>query len=161
MTSTAKDQARLDSLFTAAAGAILVDRPNALKAISDAERVMKRVVRRAETPDGYERVSFAQRRGPTIEATARLLRQNSYQIERGQPLEITLEIWETVAGALMAVSASTLADGTGREDIRVTVVPPTEDVLAMRLAVMDGFDWHDYAKTMARKLGWSLVQELD
>ena len=47
-----------------------------------------------------------------------------------------------------------------REDARVTVVPPTDDVQAMRFAVLDAFDWDNRARSMARKLGWSLRTEV-
>lgn len=128
---------------------------------SDAVRAIKRAARRAEVPEGYERITFTQDKGPTIEATVRLLAETSFQIMGRQTLDIALEIYETAAGALLAVSASTLPGGTGREDVRVTVVPPSADVLAMRIAVMDAFDWHQYARSMARKLGWNLIVEVD
>lgn len=129
--------------------------------IADAQRSVKRLLKRAAVPEDYERVTFKQDKGPTIEATVRLLGSTSFEITGRQTLEITLEIYETAAGALLAVSASTLPGGTGREDLRVTVVPPTDDVLAMRTAVMDAFDWSVYARSMARKLGWNLIQEVD
>lgn len=161
MTLTAKDKDRIDSLCRNAALVAEIDRGAALSVIADAERALKRAVRRAEVPEAYERITFKQEKGPTIEATVRLLAETSFQIMGRQTLEITLEIYETVAGALLAVSASTLPGGKGREDVRVTVVSPTDDVLAMRTAVMDAFSWSDYARSMAHKLGWNLVQEVD
>lgn len=163
MTIAEKDQAKIGNLLLAAEGAMLADRPTALSVIADAERALKRGVRRAEVRAGYERMTLTQDRGPTIEANVRLLGETAFQIEshRGIDLDITLEVYETQAGALLAVSASTLPGGTGREDVRVTVVHPIADVLAMRIAVMDAFLWSDYARSMARKLGWNLIVDVD
>lgn len=163
MNLTAKDKDRIDSLFEQAAHAVRADRPAAISVIADAERALKRVVRRAEFPVGYKRVTFTQDKGAKIETTARLLADATFPIEAysGQPLELTIEIWETVAGALLAVSASTLPGGAGRQDTRVTVAPPSADVLAMRLAVMDAFEWNVYARSMARKLGWNLIVDVE
>jgi len=145
----------LDRLDQSTRGAIT-------SAIADAQRAVKRILKRAEElPAEWERVEFAQDKGPTIEATARLLAETTFETQRGQPLEIVLEIWETQGGALIAVSASTLPGGTGREDLRATVVPPIADVQAMRIAVMDALNWHVRARSMVRKLGWSLRVEVD
>lgn len=131
-------------------------------AIADARRAMNRILKRAEQlPAEWERVEFVQDRGPTIEATAHLLAETTFETGRGQPLEMSLEIWETQGGALIAVSATTLPGGAGREDLRATVVPPIDDAQAMRFAVMDAFHWHQRARSMVRKLGWSLRTEID
>jgi hypothetical protein len=154
---------RIETVRGLAADAWQVAGQEAASIMADTERALKRAVRRAEVPAGYERMTFTQDKGATVEATVRLLAQTALQIiaHRGQELEIALEIYESAAGALLAVSASTLPGGTGREDVRVTVVPPTDDVLAMRIAVMDAFSWSDYARSMARKLGWNLIVEVD
>lgn len=154
---------RIETVRGLAVDAWQVAGQEAVSIMTDTERALKRAKKRAEVPAGYERLTFTQDKGPTIEATVRLLADTAFQIEthRGQQLDIALEIYETAAGALLAVSASTLPGGTGREDVRVTVVPPTDDVLAMRLAVMDAFDWSNYARSMARKLGWNMIVEID
>lgn len=131
--------------------------PAALAAIADCERALKRITARGKPlPAEYERVEIVQAAGPTVEFSGRLLAENGYTTRGPQPLEITMEIFETIGGALVAVSSSTLPGNEGREDCRVTVVEPSEDVQAMRFAIMDAFEWRDRARSMAKKLGWSL-----
>ena len=113
-----------------------------------------------ELEGDWERISIAQMRGPTIEATARLLAYTGFT-EKRNGLEILLEIYETKGGALLAISSSTLPGGAGREDARIAVVEPSDDVLAMRYAVMEHFNWENRARSMVRKLGWSLLREVE
>jgi hypothetical protein len=127
--------------------------------LADALKAMKREIRRAEVADEWERVEIVQMRGPTVEFTGRLLASTEFTA-KGGALDMALEIWETKARALVAVSSGVMA-GREREDARVTVVPPTDDVQAMRFAVLDAFDWDNRARSMARKLGWSLRLEVE
>ena len=127
--------------------------------LADALKAMKREIRRAEVADEWERVEIVQMRGPTVEFTGRLLASTEFTT-KGGALDMALEIGETKARALVAVSSGVMA-GREREDARVTVVPPTDDVQAMRFAVLDAFDWDNRARSMARKLGWSLRVEVD
>ena len=121
---------------------------------------MKREIRRAEAADEWERVETVQMRGPTVEFTGRLLASTEFTT-KGGALDMALEIWETKAGALVAVSSGMSWGRESREDARVTVVSPTDDVQAMRFAVLDAFDWDNRARSMARKLGWSLRLEVE
>jgi len=154
---------KLLALIEAGSAAIAVDRNAALGAINDATRALKRVVNRATPlPAEYERVELVQSRGPAIEFSGRLLCDTNFETRSGQPLEITLEVWETLGGALVAVSTSTLPNDRGREDCRALVVPPQADQLAMRLEVMAFFDWANHARSMVRKaLRWSLKVEVE
>lgn len=153
---------RIDTLVSVAAEAEAKN-PSAVGAIiADAERALRRVISRGVSlPEEYERVEIVQASGPTIEFSGRLLAENGYTTRGPQPLEIRLEIWESLAGALVAVSSSTLPGNEGREDCRVTVVEPSEDAQAMRFAIMDAFEWRDRARSMARKLGWNLKVEVE
>lgn len=126
--------------------------------LADAVKAMKREVRRHSASEGFDAIEIAQMRGPTVEFNGRLLAESEFTARAGQ--DMALEIYETEGGALVAVTSSTLPGETGREDARVTVVPPTDDVQAMRFAVMDAFRWENRARTMARKLGWSLRMEV-
>lgn len=128
--------------------------------LADALKAMKREIRRAEAADEWERVEIVQVRGPTVEFTGRLLASTDFTT-KGGALDMALEIWETKAGALVAVSSGMFRGRESREDARVTVVPPTDDVQAMRFAVLDAFDWDNRARSMARKLGWSLRLEVE
>lgn len=159
---TDKLDAALDRVKEWAEEANVANRSGALTALADAGAALKRIAKRgAPLPGEYEMVEIAQDRGPVVEFTGRLLAETSFETKRGQPLTMTLEIWETQGGALVAVSASTLPGESGREDARVTVVPPQDDVQAMRFAVMEHFQYENRARSMVRKLGWSLRQEVE
>lgn len=132
----------------------------AVNALADCERALKRAAKRAETLSGeYERVEFVPSRGPRIEFTGRMLIQHAHASRKG--LRIESEIWETHGGALVAMSASTPLEGHGYEDVRVTVIDPGEDIQAMRFAALDHFDWDQGVRKAATKAGWSLRREVD
>lgn len=125
-------------------------------ALGDCEQALKRIARRAEAlPAEYERVEIDQSRGPRVEFTGRLLADSEFQTKGRDALSITLEIWETKGGALIAASYAAPIDRNGHENARVTIVEPDEPQ-AMRFAVMEAFDWELRARSMAKKLGWSL-----
>lgn len=151
-----KYQAAMDRLGELAAASIDANRSAAISAMADCERALKRIVSRASLAEGFEAIDITQDRGPTIGFNGRLLASTEFETRGPKPLNILLEIFETQAGALIAVSSSVLAGGEGREDARVTVVPPQDDVQAMRFEVMQAFGWEVRARSMVRKLGWSL-----
>lgn len=158
--SECKFSARLQAVQAAVEQTQPIAGEQVLNILADTERALKRAASRAEElKDDWDRISIAQMRGPTVEATARLLAETSFT-EKRNGLEMLLEIYETRSGALIAVTSSTLPGGEGKEDARVAVVEPSDDPLAMRLAVMDHFNWENRARAMVRKLGWSLVQEV-
>lgn len=131
--------------------------------LADCERALRRIAKRAEAlPGDWERIEIRQMRGPTIEFTGRMLCDTTFVTQGRDALEITLEVWLTKGGSFVAVSASNLPGGQGREDERAAVIPKSDDELAMRFAVMDHFTWHTEAKKMVRKrLGWDLRVELE
>lgn len=155
-----KISAALEKVELAAVNAGDVPGGAMISALADCERALKRIAKRASVPADWERVEIVQARGPTVEMTARLLAETSFETRGNNALEIALEIWETQGGALVAVSSSTLPGHSGREDARLKIVPAQDNVQAMRFAVMAAFDWHDRARSMVRKLGWSLRQEV-
>lgn len=126
--------------------------------LADAVKAMKREVRRHSAGDGFEAIEIAQTRGPTVEFNGRLLADATFPTQRSG--DMTFEIYETEGGALVAVSIGEIPGQDHREDSRVVVVPPTDDVQAMRMAVMDAFDWSDRARSMVRKLGWVMRLEV-
>lgn len=134
-----------------------------LGAIADARRVMKRIIKRAEAlSENVERVEIKLSRGPTVEFSGQLLCEDEFTTRGRDPLKITMEVWETRGGALIAVSYSEPADRDGFENAEATVVEPIEDVQAMRFAVMDHFQWEDRARSMVRKkLDWALRREVE
>ena len=123
--------------------------------------------------DEYEKLRIIQPRGPTIQAQAKLLAKVEFE-KRGQvPVDVTLEVYETQGGALIAVRRSMPIDFDGVEEVRALVVEPipmaqslTTTALAREqqerhFEVMTFFDWEDRARTMARKLGWKLTKQVD
>ena len=101
--------------------------------------------------DEYEPVKISQTRGPRLEFEGKLLCED----DSGP---VSLEIWQTRGGAYVAVTEAPMRGD--QMDTRATVVEPGEEQ-AMRLAVMDAFDWENRARSMVRKqLKWQLVQEV-
>jgi hypothetical protein len=149
-------------------------------ALGDCRNALRRVVKRATVPDEFENVQIDQDKGPTVEFTGRLLASDEFETKGRDPLRIKMEIWETQAGHLVAASYAEPVDREGFENARVTVVKSHEpieeidvdgganwkpikmaDPQAMRFAVMDAFDWHVRARSMAKKLGWSLRKDVE
>ena len=129
--------------------------------LSDAIRTMKRLNARQETlPAKVERVELVPQRGPRIEFVGRLLARDDWNTSGRDPMNVEFDIWETRGGALVAVSVSEPIERDGVEVVKVEVVERQDDAQAMRLAVMDFFDWHNRARSMARKLGWDLRVEV-
>lgn len=131
-------------------------------AIIDATRALKRIIARAETlPAEYERVEVMPHRGPKIEFTGRMICETEFVIPSADPLRVAFEVWETRAGAMVAVVTTWPDQREGFENVKALVVQPQDDVLAMRLEVMDFLEWHDRARSMVRKAGWDLRLEVD
>lgn len=102
----------------------------------------------------FERVKFAQNRGPLLVFEGKLLASTEFETRAGS---MALEIWETPAGAWIATATGTPYDEDSRVIRTATIVPPGDDEMARRCAVMDEFDWEDRARSMVRKqLGWAL-----
>lgn len=161
--SNDKLAAAMDQLAELARAADLADRPAALGALADSVRALKRIVNRA-TPhsEEYERIELVQDRGPTIEFTGKLLCETSF-ITRGEdPLRYELEIYQTAGGALVCARYVTPEQSRAEPRTDLLVVEREDDVLAMRLAVMEFFKWDLRARSMVRKaLGWSLKVEVE
>lgn len=129
--------------------------PNTI--LSDATRSLSRAAKREATLSAeYERVEIVPTNGETVEFTGRLLASQDFAVADKR---IEMEIWETDGGALVGVDV--IDRDNGNERIKVAVAPPQDDVQAMRFAIMDLFDWSNRARSMARKLGWSLRRDLD
>lgn len=140
--------------------ALSMDYGQAKGAIADAQAALKRIIKRAEAaPD--ERWEINVSRGPRLEFSGKLLCCDTFTTKARDPLEIELSIYQTEGGALIGVSSAVPAHRQGHETIEATVVEPTDDVQAMRFAIMDGFDWALHARSMVtKKLGWSLRREV-
>lgn len=103
-----------------------------------------------------------QMRGPTIMFTGCQIASTEFETRGHDAMSMILEIWLTKGGALIAVSSTAPVDREGFEDVRATVVEPQEDVQAMRLAVMDHFNWDSRARSMVREQlpDWDLVRRV-
>ncbi len=148
-----------------------------LSALADCERTLRRIAKRAAVVEGFERFEIRQINGPNVEFTGRLLCETSFA-DRREGNQVTLEVYETQGGAMVAVRAFERSDG-GESEAATIVKPMLRtthenvgpsggsgwmeiDHEAMRLAVMDAFGWRTEAKAMVRKkLGWDLRVEID
>lgn len=109
----------------------------------------------------YAKETIKQTRGPRIEFGGRLLCED----DSGP---VHMEVWETKGGALVAVTSANMHDGRDGLDVRAKVVNrgwcstvnAEMDQQIMRFAVMDHFNWDNRARSMVKKIGWKLVQEV-
>lgn len=155
------DEQRVEQLARNATLAMAANRQDTVQAIAEANRAFDRAIRRTRVAQGYEQVKLPCAHGPTIEFAGRLLAETEVRVkDRGEPLKIRFEIWETPAGAMVAATYTSRADGP-EEEIEARVIEPDEDSQAMRFAVMAAFDWSIRARSMVRKLGWSLRLDAD
>lgn len=152
---------RMAAMQEEAATAFHLAEAETLSIIADAERAFKRAAKRAAVPADYERVEFKQHRGPTIEFTGRRIAQHEFETRGRDPMHVAFEVWETMAGNLVAVTITAPVMRDGFEIVEATVVERQDDAQAMRFAVMEHFDWNDGARNMARKLGWSIRVEVE
>lgn len=149
-----------DAIKAQAEEAHLHDRSATLTALADCERALKRITKRASVAKEMERVELVQTRGPTVEFSGRQLAQTQFNDSRTSD-RVGFEIWETAGGALVAVIWSESSKGSDHDTCRVTVAPPTTDAQEQRLAVMEAFAWDLRARSMVKKLGWSLKIEVE
>lgn len=138
-------------------------RAEALNVLHDAKRALARAARRAEDlPAEFERVEINQSRGPKLEFSGELLCDHEFETKGRDPLRVSMEVWQTKGGALVAVTYSAPADRQGHENCSATIVEPQDDAQAMRFAVMDHFGWDLSARSMVvKKLKWTLRQDVE
>jgi hypothetical protein len=152
---------RMKAVHELAESAASVARQEAISILADTERALKRAAKRAEELDGeWERVEFVPTRGATVEMTARLIGEDTFETRGREPLSIQMQVWETKAGALVAVDETVPLYEGATAKLAVKVCPPTADAQEQRFAVMEHFGWSSRARSMARKLGWSLRVEI-
>lgn len=133
----------------------------AMAVVADCVDRLQCVAGRTRHEDEWEAVEIFQKWGPTVEFQGRLLAQTTFKNLKHKPLEMVFEIWETQAGAYVAVSSSTLIGGNGTEECKVKVVEKSQDQRSMQFAVMDAFMWHQAARNLGRQLGWSLTVNVE
>ena len=110
----------------------------------------------------FEDVRITQARGPTVAFRGNLIGETDFQTRSHDPLNISLVVWRTEGGALVAASYAAPADREGHETARVRVVEREDDEQAMHFEVLDHFEWDTRARSMARKqMGWDLTRHVD
>lgn len=104
----------------------------------------------------YRRIEIEQSRGPTIGFEGKLLCTKTVE-SLAEETPLKMAIYQTVAGALIAVSSQT---AEGDAIIRASVIQLGDDVQTAHFAVLDHFGWDREAQAMVVKLGWSLRREV-
>lgn len=150
----------IEGFAEAAQAALAADYGQAKGAITVCRDLLRRIAKRA-ADKGSEYFEIATTSGPTLSFNGNLLCEHEFDAGEVTRINIYFAIYETVGGALIAEKSTVLADGTGKEFINTAVVEPQDDVLAMRSAIMDFFEWDIQARSMAvKKLKWSMWREV-
>lgn len=136
-------------------------RVDGLNVLLDAEKSLKRVLARAKAPAELESFTLPDTKGPTLSFMGRVIASDQYRTRSREPLNMEMTLYETQGGAYIAQTVASPAEQQGFEDARLTIVEPAEDEQARRFAVMDAFGWTDRARSMVRKLGWTLRQDVE
>lgn len=149
--------ARIAELGTLAREAIEAgaDPGTVFSVIAACRNGLNREMKRAATlPAEFERVELVTARGPVVEFTGRLMRQDAFDVAAGK---VRLEVWQTEGGALVAVDSF----DNGEDGERIKVCTPSGGIEDQRMAIMEFFGWTNRARSMARKLGWSVRRDVD
>lgn len=153
----------IEGLAEIAQQALSVDYAGTKSAIAAAQTALRKVIRKS-TQDGpvWAQETIEQSHGPKIDFTGRVLAANEFTSKsETNPMHVTMKVWQTKGGALIARLTTEPTYGDGYLSVRAEVVEPTDDVQAMWFAVMDFFDWTEGARSMARKMGWNLRRDVD
>lgn len=101
----------------------------------------------ATAPDGFERVTYYPTRGPKLSFTGRKIYDWEYNGK-------SVELCETIGGNLVMFSEWPTEQG----DMHSLAYQFAGDD---QIGVMDALNWSDMARTMAKKLGWILILEVE
>lgn len=151
----------IEGLAELAQEALALDYAGARNAIAAAQTSLRKVIRKA-TQDGpiWSTVEIEQDYGPKVDFTGRILSANEFVTKSDNPMYVTMKVWQTKGGALIAQLTTEPNDGGGYRAVRCEVVEVADDLQSMWFAVMDFFDWTDGARSMARKMNWNLRREV-
>jgi hypothetical protein len=109
--------------------------------------------------DSFTKKRITATKGPTYIFQGRLLGSNRIG-EQGFDEWLESELWETPAGAWVAVLAYRYED-SGRDFVLAGVVPPEDDERSRVFAALDIMEWSICAKSMMSKKKFSLVVKVD
>ncbi|MXP24796.1 hypothetical protein GRI39_01885 [Altererythrobacter indicus] len=130
----------------------------AMRGLVKMEKSLAKSIRAAKVNDSFD---IVQQRGPRLKFNGRLIAEVEHETGTSGVHYLHLEIFETNAGALIAVSTFFREFDTEDRSVSALVVHPMDDVQAMHFAVMEHFRWSHYARKMAGKLGWDLSLEVE
>lgn len=99
----------------------------------------------ATAPEDMERVTYEPTRGPKLSFTGRKLYEDEYK-------NISIELCQTEGGRLVLFHEWP----TDRGDMHSIA-----GAFDQHLEVMEALHWSYMARTMAKKLGWGLIVEID
>lgn len=103
---------------------------------------------------------IANTRGPTFKFTGRLLAEYETDDHHRSDRWYRQEVFETEGGAWIAVTTSA-SDAEGERDfVDAIVVKQDKPEIERICAVMEHFRWSAMARSMAKKLKWSLNVEV-
>jgi hypothetical protein len=155
MTTDAKLAAALQRITDETAKITPESRQEIMNALVNCANTIRRAVKRAEAvPAEYVRVELVPKVGATVEFTGRMLRQDAFEVAAGK---IKLEVWQTESGALVAVDSF----DNGERGEQIKVCTPSGGIEDQQVAIMDFFGWTNRARSMARKLGWSVRKDVE
>ena len=120
-------------------------------AIQNAINAMYKIVKQNEVPADLERFSWAPTLGPVHEFTGTEIYYDEYTDKDGNWLALSLS--KTTTGKLVVMQER---HSMGKETAFVSVLEAGD-----HLGVMEACRWSDMARTMARKLKWSLTVEVE
>lgn len=97
--------------------------------------------------------------GPRIQFRGWVLAQVVFD-QSTDAVEHTMRIWETAGGAMIAHQERFYLD-TEKTVTTALVVDRQDDEQAMQFAVLDFFNWHPRARTMAKELNWNMTRKVE
>lgn len=115
--------------------------------IEQTRKAAYRHYKMATAPEGMERVTYAPTRGPKLSFTGCKIYDWEYNGK-------SVELCETIGGNLVMFSEWP-ADGGDMHSLAYCF--DRGDYIG----VMDALNWSDMARTMAKKLGWILIVEVE
>ena len=114
----------------------------------------------------YQNKTLKPSMGAPVRFTGRIIAETQWDTRDGCWMRFT--VWETRGGAYIARIDGDVPGKPDQVHCKVGVVEPIivsadgeRDEIAMQIAVLDHFEWHDRAKAMLkRELGWAPVVEV-
>lgn len=132
----------------------------AIHAYQNYQRELRRIIARAAALPDFEEIKLNVVDGSTLMFMGRLLGDITFMNRSGIETQIVQEVFETPAGAFVAVTTSTPING-GFSVIRAEVIEPIVDTQKMRKEVMRFFGWGNRARQMASRIGWQFKEWVD